>query len=100
MSRNLNRKPDSDQTARRDDLSAHAQTGVMGDSAQTSNKSGKRSGAQKLGASRPEHGVGNQAKHVDGAHGNVEHEPSHKGNYGAPGEIPNKSDRHRKGNED
>jgi hypothetical protein len=63
--------PDSDQTARRDienDVSSEdVETGA--ETRQTSNKSGKRSAAKKLAASRPELGSSPGANPVPGAHG-------------------------------
>ena len=66
--------PDSDESARSkhpdasDSNVSDADTSVAG--LQTSNKSGKRSSAEKLAASRPEFGTGRGAVPVDGAFGN------------------------------
>lgn len=65
--------PDSDESARvkhpdaAEDNIPDADTSVSG--LQTSNKSGKRSSAEKLAASRPEFGTGRGAVPVDGAFG-------------------------------
>lgn len=65
--------PDSDESARKrhpdaaDDLIPDADTSI--DDLQTSNKSGKRSSAEKLAASRPGFGTGRGAVPVDGAFG-------------------------------
>ena len=68
--------PDSDETARSthpdagQDNVTDADTSVPG--LQTSNKSGKRSSAEKLAASRPEFGTGRGAVPVDGAFGSAD----------------------------
>lgn len=72
MSRKAIAIPDSDQTARRDTAQnepsfEEVETGTEG--RQTSNKSGKRSSAEKLAASRPELGSSPGAKPVPGADG-------------------------------
>lgn len=83
-----NNNPSSDETAR----PKHAHGGdedipdasLETEGLQTSSKTGKRSSAEKLAASRPEFGVGPGAKPVDGAFGD---DPEHPitGREAAPG---------------
>lgn len=80
--------PDSDESARQKHAQEQEQenwsevTDVV-TTTQTPHKSGKHSTAEKLAASRPEFGQGNQGKPVDGASGkqeeNREDVPGHKG---------------------
>src|SRR5438552_8426174 len=75
MDRKMN-YPDSDQSARKShpakgDEETAERTGETVN-AQTSQKSGKHSSAEKLAASRPEFGEGRGAQPVDGAFGSDE----------------------------
>lgn len=96
MPRNLNSNSESDKSARKDQPELPDPGDyLMGEGAQTSNKSGKHSTVEKLNASRPEFGTGAQAKPVDGAHGDVhDHPEPHKGNEGVQGELSDKARRH------
>ncbi|MGI8961093.1 MAG: hypothetical protein ACR2IV_15270 [Bryobacteraceae bacterium] len=75
MDRKMN-YPDSDESARKshpakgDEDTAESTAEIL--NAQTSNKSGKHSTAEKLSASRPEFGEGRGAQPVDGAFGRDE----------------------------
>jgi hypothetical protein len=77
MDRKTN-SPDSDESERRKHPDAAADNIPDADTSipelQTSNKSGKRSSAEKLAASRPEFGTGRGAVPVDGAFGD---DPDH-----------------------
>lgn len=84
MSKKGTAMPDSDQTARpkhnqNEDLGTVPET----EGGQTSLKTGKRSSAEKLAASRPEFNAHSNAKPVPGAFGNDEEDVEHtEGNSG------------------
>lgn len=78
MSKKSNSIPDSDQSERRvHNQTENTDTGSeILDGGQTSNKTGKHSSVEKLGASRPEFGSSPGANPVDGAFGET-HDKDH-----------------------